>query len=322
MIASGNDTPGAIYIMIYEIAHVVDEANPLPHPPRIGWIGTTALAMGGSNQSLFLIAALFAGQEGIPGQGSAAVPLLLLGLLLSYAAVPGWTELVLMSPQPGRRHCRGLYGCFPPLQRRSLDADRCVLLVGLGSDLRRDRYPLGHRDNSMVPALRPGAAARLRARRAVHNAEPVRHQVGHARWLCRSRPLSATLAFISTLAPVLAGTVDWHARSDFHLTTPFDGWFGSLTSLMAGLYLIGFAAPAFEAATCHVAETVDPVRNVPRAMLGQRRMAAIYFVVLPRRLAWRRSGPDPLGGDLGAGPRPHLRAVVRRAWRSPPRWAS
>src|SRR3954469_7471377 len=66
-----------------------------PHPRRIGWIGTTALAMGGSNQSLFLISALFAGQGDIPGQGSAAVPLLVVSLLLSYAAAPGWTELVL-----------------------------------------------------------------------------------------------------------------------------------------------------------------------------------------------------------------------------------
>ena len=53
------------------------------HPRTIGWIGTTALAMGGSNQSLFLIAALFVGQGAIPGQGSAAVPLLIVGLLLS-----------------------------------------------------------------------------------------------------------------------------------------------------------------------------------------------------------------------------------------------
>jgi amino acid transporter len=69
-----------------------------PHPRRLGWFGTTALALGGSNQSLFLLAALFAGQESIPGQGSAAVPLLIAGLLLSYAAAPGWLELVLMSP--------------------------------------------------------------------------------------------------------------------------------------------------------------------------------------------------------------------------------
>ena len=69
-----------------------------PHPRRIGWFGTTALAMGGSNQSLFLIAALFVGQGDIPGQGSAAVPLLIVGLLLSWAAAPGWLELVLMYP--------------------------------------------------------------------------------------------------------------------------------------------------------------------------------------------------------------------------------
>src|SRR5712691_1772141 len=64
----------------------------LPHPRTIGWIGTTAIAMGGSNQSLFLIGAL------LLTQGSAAVPLLILGLLLSWAAAPGWTELVLMWP--------------------------------------------------------------------------------------------------------------------------------------------------------------------------------------------------------------------------------
>ena len=50
---------------------------PEKHPRTIGWLGTTALAMGGSNQSLFLLGALYA------GQGSGAVPLLVIGLLLS-----------------------------------------------------------------------------------------------------------------------------------------------------------------------------------------------------------------------------------------------
>lgn len=54
--------------------------------------------MGGSNQSLFLIAALFVGLGNIPGQGSAAVVLLIVGLLLGWAAAPAWTELVLMWP--------------------------------------------------------------------------------------------------------------------------------------------------------------------------------------------------------------------------------
>jgi hypothetical protein len=36
-----------------------------PHPRVLGWFGTTALAMGGSNQMIFLITALFVGQGAI-----------------------------------------------------------------------------------------------------------------------------------------------------------------------------------------------------------------------------------------------------------------
>ena len=69
-----------------------------PHPRVLGWVGTAALAMGGSNQMIFLITALFVGQGDILGQGSAAVPLLIVGVLLGWAAAPAWTELVLMWP--------------------------------------------------------------------------------------------------------------------------------------------------------------------------------------------------------------------------------
>ncbi len=84
--------------VVREAQIVSGDVTPRRHPRTIGWIGTTALAMGGSNQSLFLIAALFGGQGDIPGQGSASLILLTVGLLLSYAAAPGWIELVLMSP--------------------------------------------------------------------------------------------------------------------------------------------------------------------------------------------------------------------------------
>jgi amino acid transporter len=66
---------------------------------------------------------------------------------------------------------------------------------------------------------------------------------------------------------------------------------------MAGLYLIGFTAPAFEAATCHVGETKDPNKNVPRAMFASAGMAGIYFIVLP--IVWLGVlGPEKLGEDL------------------------
>src|ERR1041384_5283767 len=65
---------------------------PRQHPRVLGWVRTTALAMGGSNQSLFLIGALML------AQGTAAVPLLVIGLVLSLIAMPGWIELLLMWP--------------------------------------------------------------------------------------------------------------------------------------------------------------------------------------------------------------------------------
>jgi amino acid transporter len=108
---------------------------------------------------------------------------------------------------------------------------------------------------------------------------------------------SVSLAFISALSPILAGDVDWTQSFEYHLTTPFEGWFGNLTAVMAGLYLIGFAAPAFEAAACHVGETKDPNRNVPRAMLASAIMAGVYFIVLP--VVWLGVlGPEPLGRNL------------------------
>jgi len=66
---------------------------------------------------------------------------------------------------------------------------------------------------------------------------------------------------------------------------------------MAGLYLIGFAAPAFEAAYCHVGEMRHPEKNMPRAARAAAIMAGLYFVVLP--VVWLGAlGPDALGKDL------------------------
>ena len=68
---------------------------------------------------------------------------------------------------------------------------------------------------------------------------------------------------------------------------------------MAGLYLVGFAAPAFEAATCHVGEMKDPVRSLPRAVFASATMAGLFFVVLP--LVWLGTiGAEGMGGELSA----------------------
>ena len=267
-----------------------------PHPRTIGWLGTTALAMGGSNQMLFILGALFIGQDPIPGQGSAAVPLLILGLLLSWAAAPGWLELVLMYPNRVggiSATCAEAFKPYSPILANLTGV--CywwgwVPTCGVTALLSAAAIHEWIFPKAPVPALACGLVLLF-----------VAINLAGVKWAARSAIViaifSASLAFVSALAPVIAGTVDWKQASTFHLTLPFPGWFGAITSAMAGLYLIGFAAPAFEAATCHVGETIDPEKNVPRAMLASGLMAGLYFIVLP--VIWLGAlGPDALGKDL------------------------
>ena len=108
---------------------------------------------------------------------------------------------------------------------------------------------------------------------------------------------AGSLAFLSVVIPVFAGSVDWQLATSYSLISPFEGIFGSVTSAMAGLYLIGFAAPAFEAAGCHVGETIDPNRNVPRAFYASAVMAGLFFVAVP--VVWLGViGPAGIEGDL------------------------
>ena len=266
------------------------------HPRTLDWVGTSALALGGSNQSLFLLSALFIGQGNILGQGSATIPLLILGLFLSYMAAPGWTELVLMFPNRVggiAATCSEAFRSYSPILANITGVcywwgwvPTCGLTAILSASAIHQWYL-------------PNVSINLIAILIVLLFTAV-NLIG-VKWVARLiMPIgliSAILAFLSGLLPILNGQVDWHQATTFHLTTPFDGWFGKLTSLMAGLYLIGFAAPAFEAATCHVGETKDPNRQVPRAMLASGLMAAVYFVILP--LVWLGTlGSESLGKDL------------------------
>ena len=271
-------------------------AGPAPHPRRLGWLGTSALAMGGSNQSLFILAALFVGQGDILGQGTAAVPLLVLGLLLAWAAAPGWTELVLMYPNRVggiAATCAEAFRPYSPVLANLTGV--CywwgwVPTCGLTAILAATAIHGWYLPDIDISALAIGIVASF-----------MLVNLAGLKWVTRlAIPVacaSGLLAFVSGLAPILAGTVDWRTATTFELTTPFPGWFGQLTSLMAGLYLIGFAAPAFEAAACHVGETVNPAKAVPRAMLVSGLLAGLYFAVLP--MVWLGTlGAEPLGKEL------------------------
>jgi signal transduction histidine kinase/CheY-like chemotaxis protein len=270
--------------------------SPIGHPRTVGWFGTTAVAMGGINQSLFLLGALFVGQGSIPGQGSAAIPLLAVGLLLSWAATPGWTELVLMYPNRVggiAATCAEAFRPYSPVLANLTGV--CywwgwVPTCGLTALLSASAINQWYWPWFPVPLL----SACIVLFFTVINLCGVK-------WVMRlAMPIavaSAGLAFLSAVIPIFSGNVNWREAFTFHLTVPFNGWFGQVTSVMAGLYLIGFAAPAFEQATCHVGETIDPNRNVPRAILASAGMASLYFIVLP--VVWLGTlGPGPLGKEL------------------------
>ncbi len=262
----------------------------LSHPRTIGWIGTTALAMGGSNQSLFLLGAL------LLTQGSAAVPLLIVGLILSWAAAFGWTELVLMFPHRVggiAATCAEAFRPYSPVLANL--TGMCywwgwVPTCGLTAILSATAISEWYLPYVPVPLLASGLVMLF----AIVNLCGVRWVV---RLAVPFASASALLAFLSGLIPIITGHVNWQQATSFHLVTPFSGLFGGITSAMAGLYLVGFAAPAFEAAACHVGETVNPARNVPRAMFASGFMATLFFVGLP--IVWLGVlGTTPLEGDL------------------------
>jgi diguanylate cyclase (GGDEF)-like protein len=261
-----------------------------PHPRTLSWLGTSALAMGGSNQMVFLVGALIA------AQGSGAVPILIVGLLLSWAAAPGWTELVLM--WPGRvggiaATCAEAFRPYSPVLANLTGVcywwgwvPTCGFTAILSATALHEWYlPFIPVTPLAIGVILTFLTVNLLGVRAV------------ARVAIPVASVAAFLALLSAVVPLISGSVDLGRAVSFHLKTPFHGAFGALTSAMAGLYLVGFAAPAFEAAACHVGETKDPARNVPRAIFASGAMAGLFFIVLP--LVWLGSiGSKGMGDQL------------------------
>lgn len=263
-----------------------------PHPRTITWVGASALALGGSNQSIFLIGAL------LLAQGTMAVPLLAVGLLLSYMATPGWIELSCMFPNRVGGIAATCAEAFRPYSAVLANltgvcywwgwVPTCGLTAIFSAEAIHQWYL-------------PHAPVKLMATVIVVGFTAV--NLCGLRWAVRvAKPVALiafTLALCSGIIPVFAGHVDWHRALDFHLVSPFGGTFGHLTSVMAGLYLIGFAAPAFEAAACHIGEMKDPAHDHPVAMWFSGGMASVYFVLIP--VVWLGVfGSGPLEGNLAA----------------------
>ena len=224
------------------------------------------------------------------------MPILIVGLLVSWAAAPGWTELVLMWPERVggiAATCAEAFRPYSPLLANLTGV--CywwgwVPTCGVTAILSATALHQWYLPFIPVTPLAVGIVATFMVINLLGVRVVTRVAIPIA---C----VAALLALLSAVVPVISGSVDLHRAVSFHLKTPFHGAFGALTSAMAGLYLVGFAAPAFEAAACHVGETKDPARNVPRAIFASGVMAGLFFIVLP--LVWLGTiGSHGIGGQL------------------------
>ena len=297
---------------IGEVGVVNDYVYSPSHPRTLGWVRTTALAMGGSNQSLFLLGAL------LLAQGTAAVPLLLLGLILSLAAMPGWIELLLMWPNRVggiAAVCGEAFRPYSPVLANLAGTcywwgwvPTCGLTSLLSAAALHTWYlPWIPVEPLAITILLIFAGMNLLGVKPVTTlAVPIAVGAGG-------------LAFLSVVVPVLSGEVEWGRAVSYSLITPFDGVFGSITSAMAGLYLIGFAAPAFEAAGCHVGEMIDPEKNLPRAFYASAVMACLFFIAAP--VIWLGVvGSVPLSGELANALGPTFAPLLGGAARGAAVW--
>ena len=284
------------------------------HPRTIGWLGTSALAMGGSNQMVFLVGALIA------AQGSGAIPILIVGVLLGWAAAPGWIELVLMWPKRVggiAATCAEAFRPYSPVLANLTGVcywwgwvPTCGFTAILSATALHEWYlPLhpGHAAGDRASCWPSPAINLLGVRAVTRVAIPV---------ACAA----AVLAFLSALIPVLAGTVDYERAVSFHLDTPFDGFFGAVTSAMAGLYLVGFAAPAFEAADLPRRRDQGSRRATSRAPSSPAARWPGCSSSCCRSCGSARSAPTAMGGELmthaRARPSPRCSPAAPRPRRS------
>ena len=193
----------------------------------------------------------------------AAIPLLAVGLLLSWAALPGWIELVMMWPNRVggiAATCAEAFRPYSPVLANLAGMaywwgwiPTCGLTAILSASALHQLYL-------------PGVPVSLLATLIVVLFTGV--NLAGVKWAAKvAIPIaiaSAALALLSSVLPMLSGSMDWGRGLSFHLETPFGGFFGALTSAMA--------------CVSSTEESSGGIRNVPGVAM---RVSRVEFVSEP-----------------------------------------
>ena len=264
---------------------------------KIGWIGITALALGGANISVLLFGSL------LMRQGTIGIALLTVGIIISWMALPGWIELVLMFP----KKVGGIAACSAAVFGEYAPSLSCLIGVGYWIAWASGCAFGATFTAKALQVYFPNISITLLAS-VILVLFMLLNLLG-IKWTARvfivTFIVSITLALLAAIIPIIFNQVNWTNALNFQLKTPFPGRFGEFTSIMAGLYLIAFSAPAFENALCYVNETRNPERNVPIGAYLTAAIAGLYFICLP--IIWLGVlGIDSLSKDQLAAVLPTL----------------
>ena len=266
--------------------------TPRPHPRTISWVGASALALGGSNQSIFLIGAL------LLAQGTMAVPLLALGLVLSYMAAPGWIELTCMFPNRVGGIAATCAEAFRPYSAVLANltgvcywwgwVPTCGLTAIFSAEAIHQWYL-------------PGVPVKLMATLIVLAFTAV--NLCGLRWAVRvAKPVALiafTLALGSGLIPVVTGHVDWHRALRLPPRLALRRRLRAPHQRHGRAVPDRFRRPRLRGRRLPHRRDEGPGRRPSPAMWFSGGMASVFFVLIP--VVWLGSlGAGPLEGNLAA----------------------
>jgi signal transduction histidine kinase len=254
---------------------------------NLSWLGAAAIGLGGANLTLYTLSSL------VSTQGTIVIPIFLLALILTYMTSLGYIELVLMYPNKIGGiaiACTEAFHHYSPI---------LTTIIGVGYWL------------AWLMAASFGA---IYAATIIQSFFPwisvngfstflivcvtLLHLSGLS-WVQRfAIPIAAIAAFLAlmtVLIPVFSGNIVWN--TGYSLIAPFPNTFGSITSFMAALYLIGWLVPGYECTLCYVGEMKDPQKNVKKAMFASMFLAALFYGIAPS--VWLSViGPENISKDL------------------------
>lgn len=241
---------------------------------RLNWLGTAAIGLGGANLSIYTLNSI------IQSQGTAAIPLLVFGLALSIIMSFGYIELVLMYPEKVGGITTACEQAFRPYNPVLTN------IIGTGywfAWLMAASFAAIYAATCIQQFFLPWISVNWLGTTLIIVVTLI-HLLGMS-WVQRiAIPIAivaATLAMLSSFIPVLTGQVNWQQATTYSLLSPYPNLFGQLTSIMAGLYIIGWIAPGYEATLCYVGETKNPEKNIPKAMRTNMILALLYYGIYP-----------------------------------------